>query len=71
MSSKESTPRSTSERATAPLNAFEVLAIRMCLRGLKGRSLSTSATPAVMNRSRLPRRSTAEAPGGPPLISTR
>ena len=70
VSSSDSTPRSTSPRATAPLKALEVLAMRMNLLGVKRAPLFASATPAVRNVSFLPRRSSTETPGGPPRNST-
>jgi hypothetical protein len=70
LSDRASRPRSTSERAAAPLNALETLAIRMWSLGRQRVLLFKLATPAVWKSRRLPRWTTTATPGGPPGIST-
>ena len=66
------TPSSTSESATAPENAFETRGdphLLLAPEGLAGLHVGDAGV-----QESLPGRrdsSTAEAPGGPPLISTR
>src|SRR4029077_19735156 len=70
VSSSESPPASTSDNATAPLNAFATLAMRMWsfFRGRPGSP--TVAPPAVCTPRTGPRCTIAVALGGPPGIAT-
>src|SRR5262245_9768838 len=70
VSRRDSRPRSTSARATAPLNAFDTLAIRRWSFTWILRPVSTSATPTVSTRRSLPRWTTTTMPGGPVGRST-
>jgi hypothetical protein len=60
---------STSDRATAPLNAFEVLAIRISSVVRIGARVRRLPKPARATERCAPRWTTAIAPGGPPSSS--
>jgi hypothetical protein len=70
VSSSDSFPCSTSRSATAPLNAFAMLAIRQRSPIRIGALVRMSATPWSITTRCLPRCTTAIAPGGPPGRST-
>ena len=61
-----SVPAETRESATAPLKAFDTLAMRMLSSPRIGAPPATSATPDVCSVPCRPRCTTTAIPGGPP-----
>ena len=57
--------RATSDRATAPLNAFDTLASRIESNARIGAPVATLAVPARCSTARPPRCTTTAIPGGP------
>ncbi len=60
----------TRDKATAPLNALETLAMRTVSSAERGVPVAVLPTPAVVTCAFCPTWTRAMAPGGPPVMET-